>query len=310
MPFINLKTNKLEYQMEIRHKYSLIRGLSGCGKTKFYELVTTYAADKYSVRCEGYSKIVSLPMNSTDLGNYKELENYVIVMDEDCVFLHQADTASMLKNSNNYFVIISRSVKFNYLPIELDDIFLMKSSGKYHFLEPFYSDEMRYRDYISIDFLYCEDSNSGKRFLSELFPNLKIDDAAGKDNLVNKIKSGGYRNIAIILDSIGISTEFDNIYNEIIDSPNYNVFLVDWYSFEGHLLKYKNFEPDFMESIDRPIEDLEEYIYDKLKLYLPRLTKKNLNLMGYDGKIYVVGMFLYDRLKELKKCLNEEMQIF
>lgn len=88
-------------------------------------------------------------------------DNDIIIIDEGALILHRHDVASLLSKSNNYFLIINRSVNFDYLPISLDSIFTMKSSGKFHTLKLLYDDSSKYTYSGYVSNIIVEDSTSG-----------------------------------------------------------------------------------------------------------------------------------------------------
>lgn len=57
MPFVHLKTGRLEYQFSIKHKYNLIKGDSATGKTTLHELINAYNSTPNAVNCLGYNKL-------------------------------------------------------------------------------------------------------------------------------------------------------------------------------------------------------------------------------------------------------------
>lgn len=159
MPFIRLSVKDLSYEFELAQKYNVLVGDSGSGKTTLYDMVSLYQRDKKVVSCAGYNKIIT--DNHLSEQDLYELVDYVIVLDEDSSFLHDANIASIMQKSRNYFLIICRDVTLGFKSISLDCIFKIKSSGKYHTFEKAYSvpDKMH-----SVNEIVCEDSKSGMQF--------------------------------------------------------------------------------------------------------------------------------------------------
>ena len=159
MPLLHLKTRRVEYKLEINGKYTILRGDSGTGKTTLYELIGLYSADPASALCPGYHRLITLDL--VDINDPDAYKDYIIIADEDNIYLHKYNTASILKSFECWFIFITRTANFNYLPIDLDNILRIKTSGKFHTAELFYPKDKRHENLGEFDLILCEDSNSG-----------------------------------------------------------------------------------------------------------------------------------------------------
>lgn len=130
MPLVHLKTGRLEYKFEINNRYNIIKGDSGTGKTTLYDLVRAYKEDEKSVQNISGIKIDYIPIDSRYF-NLDSIEDSVIIIDEGCKFLKQHNIASILQKSNNYFVIMNRTSKFN----KLGDNFVLVYKNGVHLLD-------------------------------------------------------------------------------------------------------------------------------------------------------------------------------
>lgn len=247
MPLIHLKTKRLEYKFEVTQKYSIIRGDSGTGKTSLLDVVNLYSLDKYSVECPGYAKLAAIPTNAAP-EYLKQYDNAVLFIDEDNVLLHTKKIASIFRESHNYFVIITRTIKLDYLPISLDSIFDMKASGRFHTLVQHFSIENE--TILKSSLMICEDSRSGLKFMREVFDAKQIKiiaaDAgnvgttAGKSKIAATVKlyyENGAREMCLVFDSSAIGTNFDTIENVIKMHPGLQVSFIGWSSFEQYILE-------------------------------------------------------------------------
>lgn len=292
MPDIHLKTNKEEYKFNITEKYNLVRGDSGLGKTSFYDLVDLYSVNHRLVQCPGYSKIVSL-QGRYHLDDFIKYENYVFVIDEDNPLLHRNDVASILRKSNNYFIIICRKYKFGFLPINLDAIFMMKSSGRFHTLVPQYTihDNVKKSDVI-----ICEDSKSGYLFISQVMQDTTVDvqsselqnNGAGASKLLltlNEFYSRGIKRICLVLDKAGIGTLYDAIYIFENNHSDLQLSIIDWQSFEHYILSSKIYDAD-LSAYGLPWESIEQFSENKIKDYIPNYKKGLLPLCLQRDRCY------------------------
>lgn len=158
MPLVHLKTARLEYKFEINGKYTIIKGDSGTGKTTLYELAELMSINPKAVQNISRTKISAVPLNA-DVNSLTSYQGYVLIIDEECTLLSRHDIASILQNSENYFIIITRERNLAYLPIHVDNVFRMKSSGKFHTLDRIY-ERFKTPDFQDIDTIITEDMQS------------------------------------------------------------------------------------------------------------------------------------------------------
>ena len=131
---IKVNTKKINYRLEFNGKYALIIGDSATGKTTFHKAITTAASGHSgSTKVECEHSVIALASNADEI-LLEAYHDVVFVMDENCKLLHLKNIGTLLKNSDNYFVIISRK-KFDWLPVSVDNVFKIKQSGQnYHFV--------------------------------------------------------------------------------------------------------------------------------------------------------------------------------
>lgn len=84
--------------------------------------------------------IIAVPRDLSTF-NVNAHANVVYVIDEDNPIFKLRNAASFFNDSCNYFIIISRRLNLDYLTVNVDSVFKMKSSGRFHTLEPFYADK-------------------------------------------------------------------------------------------------------------------------------------------------------------------------
>lgn len=136
MPLVHLKTKRLEYKFEIFNKYNIIEGDSGTGKTTLYDLINAFQVNKDIGKNYSSHTLVAMPIqfSSFKLSNYT---NCIIVIDEDCDILSNKLIPDILKKSDNYFIIMSRSNilnnlkdKVKYKMLEKNKIITIENKGE------------------------------------------------------------------------------------------------------------------------------------------------------------------------------------
>lgn len=168
---IIVQNKRLRYEFDIKRNITIIRGDSATGKTTLYEMISFAARQGDSsgvdVRCEKKCRTL-------DELDWKlvlpTLHDCIIFLDEDNLFLKTADFARLAKDSDNYFVIITREDLPN-LPYSVEEIYGIHTSGKYHDMKRIYNEfyhiysaEMLSGE-IKPDEVIVEDSNSGENYI-------------------------------------------------------------------------------------------------------------------------------------------------
>lgn len=241
MPLVHLKTKRLEYKFEITQKYNLIIGDSGNGKTTLVNTLHSLLEESYSGTLDGYKKIkTSRDLRIKDL---EDLENYIFFIDEFSKLLSLPDIASIMENSHNYFVIISRDETLGFKSISLDCVYIMHTSGKFHDLKKAYSIPEKM---FKVSRIICEDSRSGYQFMQERFENLaKVDYAKASldDKTGGKSKFAEYIEtlnddefLCLVFDRSAIGYDYHKILNNI-EKKKMKVCIIDWDSFECYILQ-------------------------------------------------------------------------
>lgn len=107
MPLLSVQTRRLKYEIPISGKFTIIRGDSGTGKTT---LIETLGSDKVKISFpfpvkrlepEGYGGTMC---NKTPT---------LYFCDDDVEFVSSSEFLAMARNSNHYFLFVSRSPVFD-----------------------------------------------------------------------------------------------------------------------------------------------------------------------------------------------------
>ena len=120
---VKIKNNRNSYSFELRRNITILRGESGRGKTTLFDMIYDYNRFEknsgVSVSCD--RNIIALVGNDWE-DVIKKSPGTIIVIDEDSQFIRTKEFASVVKGSDNYFLLITR----NYLatlPISVDEIY-------------------------------------------------------------------------------------------------------------------------------------------------------------------------------------------
>lgn len=169
------------FELTVRRNITIVRGDSGTGKTTLYDMVADYTrlGDRSGVTVQCERPCVAL----TDIDWRNQLSGIagsIVFIDEGMEDLPSEDFARAVKHSDNYYVIFTRSELPN-LPYSVNEVYRIKTSGKYHSLVPMYKEGEGHRYSLSrakankdFDVLLTEDSKSGLQFFEARFDGEKL----------------------------------------------------------------------------------------------------------------------------------------
>lgn len=265
---ITIKNNVLQYQFEIRRNITIIKGDSATGKTTLIDMIREYyengeqsgiflQCDKTCVVLEGRQWKLLL----------RNIHDSIVFIDEGNQFITTDEFSSELKQSDNYYVIVTREGLPN-LPYSVEEIYGIKTSGKYGTLRQTYQEFYRiYGDVknsiqFSPDIIIVEDSNAGYEFFENVSQdkNWETISAGGKSNIYKLLKEYDNKKILIIADGAAFGPEMDRIIKKINLSIDKAIFLPE--SFEWLILKSDVIRDKVIkEVLDNPSDFIESKEY-------------------------------------------------
>ena len=132
---VTIKNNVLRYQFEIRRNITIIKGDSATGKTTLIDMVREYFENGeqsgVSLQCDKTCIVLEGRQWKVLLEN---IHDSIVFIDEGNLFITTDEFSSAVKKSDNYYVIVTREGLPN-LPYSVDEIYGIKSSGKYGTLQ-------------------------------------------------------------------------------------------------------------------------------------------------------------------------------
>lgn len=233
------------FRFEVRRNVTIVRGDSGTGKTTLYEMVADHTrlgdASGVSIQCD--KPCVAL----TDIDWQNQLEqtrDSIVFVDEGFEPLASEAFARAVFGSDNYFVIFSRSELAN-LPYSVNEVYRIKTSGKFHTFEPLYKRKEGERYSLSrvtpktdFDVLLTEDSKSGLQFFSHRFEDkeLRVETSASNSKIMTWLLDHSDERVFVVADGAAFGPYADRVLKLQHERPeNITVCLPE--SFEWLLLK-------------------------------------------------------------------------
>lgn len=187
---IVVQNNRLRYELEIRRNITIIRGDSASGKTTLIHMLESASLLGDSSGVEVICEKKCRTLNSSDWKMILPgIHDQIVFLDEENQFIKSQEFAAAIKNSDNYYVLITREDLPN-LPYAVDEIYGIHTSGKYHDLKRTYNELYRIYSAEELigkerpDKIIVEDSNSGYDFYSHVCSEAGINcrSAGGKSN--------------------------------------------------------------------------------------------------------------------------------
>lgn len=266
MHHIVIQNKRIRFAFSIKRNITIIRGDSATGKTTLFSMIEEYGnlGKDSGVQIQCDKACVSLS------GKYwqETLENIhdsIVFVDEDSRFLKTKDFAKRIRNSNNYYVLITRE-NLPALPYSVEEIYGIHCSGKYMDTRQVYN--LFYKIYsetnpgkILIKSLITEDSQAGFTFFSQVSKTRGIccESAGGKSNILGilqeKLLDKEQKETLVIADGAAFGPEMAHTSQLLRGNVNIKLYLPE--SFEWLLLYADILNKPF---IRKKLEEAENYI--------------------------------------------------
>lgn len=279
---IIIQNNRVHYEFDLRRNITIIRGDSGSGKTTLINMIDllTNRGTSSGIEISCSKNCRTLPAADWQI-ILPLLHDQIIFLDEDSVFIKSEDFARAVRQSDNYFVIITREDLPN-LPYSVDEIYGIHTSGKYHDLKrtynelyriygpenetnlpapPVYSEGNHHpaseADFVGMipDSVVTEDSRSGFDFFDHVCRqnHIQCQSAGGKSSLRKMLSAVQGDSILGIADGAAIGPEMNELYQLMVKKENIRLYLPE--SFEWLILRSGLIDGKYVQDILEHPED-------------------------------------------------------
>ncbi len=256
-----VKNNKLHYELEVKRNITIIKGNSATGKTTLVNMIRQFANFGLSSGIEVVSDAPCRILEGPDWQLIlRNIRGYILFIDEENGFIRSEAFAAAVRESDNYFVLITRENLYN-LPYSVEEIYGIHSSGKYQNTKRVY--QQMYRIYSEVEqfpiepkCIVVEDSNSGYDFFKTVSEdkNIKCISAGGKTKLF-AVADDLSEETCIIADGAAIGAEMEKLFDLANKRKNIKLYLpesFEWLILNSGLLQDKE--------IQTVLEEPENYI--------------------------------------------------
>ena len=266
MHHIVIQNKRIRFAFSIKRNITIIRGDSATGKTTLFSMIEEYGNlgkdSGVQIQCDKACVALSGKYWQETLEN---IHDSIVFVDEDSRFLKTKDFAKRIRNSNNYYVLITRE-NLPALPYSVEEIYGIHCSGKYMDTRQVYN--LFYKIYsetnpgkILVKSLVTEDSQAGFTFFSQVAMTRGIccESAGGKSNILGilqeKLLDKEQKETLVIADGAAFGPEMAHISQLLRGNVNIKLYLPE--SFEWLLLYADIFNKPF---IRKKLEEAENYI--------------------------------------------------
>lgn len=279
---IILETEHLKYDFVIKRNITIILGDSATGKTTLVEYLNSYALRGKASGIKLESDVPCFVYNG-GASNWRlileTIEKSIIFIDEGYSFVFTHEFAECVKNSDNYFVLITRQPIYN-LPYSTKEIYGIKSSGRFNFPEkvyhefyPVYPDEDKLVSGNN-PVIITEDNKSGYEFLNKTLEGTECISSEGNGNIVRTLSELDKKRIAMIMaDGAAFGAYIENVL-VIMNIRGYtSIYLpesFEWIVLKSGVLKNK----EIAEILDNPEEYIDGKEFFSWESYFTYLLKK------------------------------------
>lgn len=310
---VRVGNQKVLFHFDLLRNITVIRGDSATGKTTLIGLLSDYEAfgkqSGVTVTCDKPCRVLTGTDWQVRLDNIKDS---IVFIDEGNKFIKSEDFARAVRNSDNYYVLITRENLYN-IPYSVEEIYemrpyrhSMKFSKVYNGTRKFYSNiPIQNRSIADAETLITEDSNSGYEFFLHVANEKGICciSAHGKSKIFSTLANIN-RKVIVVADGAAFGSEIDRIYKLQTTTPGkitlYLPESFEWLILKSNVLRMQ----DIREILDAPENYIDSSVYFSWEQYFAELLSDRTNgtYMQYT-KAHLAPFYLQN--ENVQKILNE-----
>ena len=215
---VRIENARVQFKLTLNRNLTLIRGRSASGKTTLVSMVAQYARDG---QASGITLSSPRPCVVLEGSEWAERLHRVagsfVFIDEGNAFLRTEEFARAVKESDNYYVIVSRE-DFPMLPYSVEEVYEIKNTtSRYPGVRKYYAHAKRMYsavpDVEEPQVVIVEDSNAGFTFFEELCrrSGAKCVSAGGKGNVLRELRRCQADRILIVADGAAFGPHMEMV---------------------------------------------------------------------------------------------------
>ncbi|MCR4862523.1 MAG: translation initiation factor 2 [Ruminococcus sp.] len=239
---IIVQNSRVKFEFDIKRNITIVRGDSATGKTTLVSLIDTYdrlgADSGVEVSCSRRCLTVN---NSNWESVLNSVSECIVFIDEENTVIKSDDFARKIKDTDNYYVIITRENLPN-LPYSVEEIYGIHTSGRYadmrrtynSFYQLYTVDEQSAAG--KVETVIVEDSNSEYDFFKAVVADdINCISAGGKTKIKRTVMDNIGKQLLVIADGAAFGSEMGELFFYMQKHPEVSLYLPE--SFEWLILK-------------------------------------------------------------------------
>ena len=239
---ILVENRRMQYKFAIQRNITVLRGDSATGKTTLIEMIQEFndngPESGIVLVCERECVVLSGRYWQNELD---AIHGSIVFIDEGSRFVLSEEFARKIKQTDNYYVIVTRE-RLENIPYSVNEVYGIRNSGKYGTLQKTYHEMYRLYedDYTQLPLspmkVITENSNSGYQFFHACCTDkmLACISANGKSNIFLLAKQNMQKELLIIADGAAFGPEMNRMDSLMKVNPHIHLYLPE--SFEWLLL--------------------------------------------------------------------------
>lgn len=211
---LNIKCPKLEFDLILRRRITILRGNSGTGKSVLHSLVTlSETSNKVNIKCK-YNVVAINNLYGID-SSLRALSGSVVIVDENSPLLLNDEFKNKILKYDIWFILICRGDRYLSIPFSHKEVYeIVDIDSKCKVNKPYYEeprfDDLTYRNSVTAASFDCM-----SKFISSL--GLKTNEYTSYDNLIRGLAIGNYDNSILVINSAD-SGRYYGIINAFVKS--------------------------------------------------------------------------------------------
>ena len=262
-----VSTKRLKYDFELHRNLTIIQGDSATGKTTMIDMIREFvnnpSGTPVELVCDKKCFVLEGALWKEQLSG---ITDSIVFIDEGNEFIKTTEFADEIQKTDNYYVIVTRE-SLPSLPYSVEEIYGIKTSGKYGTLKQSYHEfyrlygENTYGNEVEPEIIITEDSNLGYQFFEQVCKEnqLKCESMDGKSNVFHYLNLHRNEKILVIADGAAFGSEIDRVLQLIERRKNVALYLpesFEWMILSSGVLKSK--------MVDEILSNPSEYIESKM----------------------------------------------
>ena len=271
-----VQNGRVKFEFDIRRNITIVRGDSATGKTTLVSMIETHdrlgSDSGIDVICEKRCLTVN---NSNWKAVLKNISECIVFIDEENTMVKTTDFAGAIRDTDNYYVIVTRENLPN-LPYSVEEIYGIHNSGRYSELRKtfnsfyrLYSLQQKYENQVSE--VIVEDSNAGYEFYKNIVGDgVRCVSAKGKTNIRKLLGQKTGIPALVIADGAAFGSEIGELYLLMLRRSDICLYLpesFEWVILSSGLIDGKRIE----EILQNPEDHVDSQVYFSWEQFFTRL---------------------------------------